>query len=1624
MVILEYLIIMLFLWYMYMSVLALEYDAEFEYSISPDLVFFDFIPPVSGFLSITCHSVADVSITIKFLHNSEPLFQGNNSLTVHSSYFHPDSIYIITIINTENYKLLLTNPHSIYISDSKLISSLLPNLHQCIYTYCVSSDNDYLELSLTHNITGEMDLIVKFISNRFNTTYPAENTIFGKKTTIQTYSPGMLEVTLVCYQNCSNHLLIDTGNPVNISSEVTLGSASHRLYRYYPEDPSGFLLVFSEFNGHCDLFLSSEGSGQKLSKFIDSQGSKIWEMPGNQDLYEIDLRCVHDTAFMLSLLHNSTFQRTRINPGMPYFGLARSDFFYTVHLQPLQNISVVLTLSSGTAGLYLVSCGGLCKDYSYRPSDNALISRLTNTVADLFAINRDQASEYLIGVMVKTDTVYHLSAIVDNGLRVLKAGIPQHGAIQLDRDASYRYVARAGDILHSFRVLNIAGETLLCVGAGMGLENTIEKSTENGEIDVFYSEIQGGTAIFKIVVRSWGPARYLLMGNSIDKEGKGAVMLNPGQLQTDLMKKGCIEQKYFSLPAVLDKDTLAKIQIIPTHGEFTIDYAKSNNIYNTSIEWISQGSYNFQISLPALRYHSDSTYFLRITAINSSEIQNPSYKIICEYSNYTTLLPKFISIAGGLSPKSYNVYEVIITTNYESIFVSLDAVKGNPEIYASFHTSLPMSTDFDYHFAYKEDLNLTWKKYGKYCPEIPSSINGFYNTFNSCALYISIYSNDEADYNIFLFTEGVNITSLSKGVVRNIFLNKGTKYISTAVSTTFDLDVDMYSYLGNIQFYAKIYKFQDSFDIFNLQWPSAAFNDYHTLLQEQNLETVTILCLDMIKRTKDYLALILIALDCLSLRCSMYIIGDSLLYKTIIEGSTYTGSIPADKNAQYNYYHLSPSEDIAISLTSLRGDGDIYVFKGTEAYPTPSFYQWSSATGKNDSVLIRKNDTFFQNSSIEGDYLITIHAFSDCVYELLIVTGDYRLNALAPGIPSNAVLEPNAFLYFSYENKVRSDIRVTVTPIYGQVLLYARSQNRTESIYSKLPSPLHYSWSSHSQSNRHSLLIASNTTDYCVSCNMLIGVLSEVASNITISATNQYSYQGLSNGIPHRGELSTSSWDFYQFLVNETSDLHVSLTSFGGNSDMFIDTSPSLTFHSAKWRSIAKTGADYIKVLSTDTRFATGYFYIGVYAMLGCTYSITAHLQNSLITLVNGWPQTYGTSSNNLLFFQYYIESRLPQNISCSLRTLESRRYPSVYLLLAQGVVYPSPENFTYAYGAKEFSEAYDTLFISVEIPKHTQVYVGVQGGAEPVEFELLCRDSLAVGALRLGREVLDRIEFPVRSRVYEVSLQKKGELWVYVVPCHGTQMLEISSNWTLVNMDIPDITVVKLMDGKLVGNINNAEGVYFITVSSVGNGDKIQGTCYEIVAYFSDFRVYQHAIPGDGGNINVERSADIVKISWKPVVYENFTEISKEVKYYVYLSESAEFESLCALQLAEIENKTKSVGVVNGNSIEFPIDKKMRIAYVIGVLPQSVNIFRYAIYDSIEIPLTVDTQYLEISIIVLILLVLILLLILYCLRKRIAHASNKIEIEMTTNREPSTITIEKKSFERYDGYVETEYLS
>lgn len=407
----------------------------------------------------------------------------------------------------------------------------------------------------------------------------------------------------------------------------------------------------------------------------------------------------------------------------------------------------------------------------------------------------------------------------------------------------------------------------------------------------------------------------------------------------------------------------------------------------------------------------------------------------------------------------------------------------------------------------------------------------------------------------------------------------------------------------------------------------------------------------------------------------------SFMLSATLEDSTtlLTTNFPARgavESRRYEYYKYSIfrcENDVVFAVTCFGGDVDIYVSMSPVNHPTRLNYTWMSGFSGDDSITIDQADLQYHckstwDNSLPCEFYLGLYGWKNSSYSLLAMIDHGFENAiqLLDQQPQEMIVSEGRYIFFKYMIPQLKSITDVVSSIhftlnchgYGDADLYLSFASHGE------PSKHNFDYKSTNWADTlDEIEISPNSPGFCSDCLVYIAVYGfSLKTSFSITASSRGLIM-LEDGISIGGHGSKDHFSYYCLYSNDIAGhLHVSLTSVVGDSDLFMNSYPSISesdpnfhlpsFSHAMWRSTL-TGDDALSVSYRDPNYCYDcYFIIGVFSYSNTTYTLlVTSSEATVVRLKLNIPQFFALSPNKIQYFSFEIGNSL-DDLSLSLSSL------------------------------------------------------------------------------------------------------------------------------------------------------------------------------------------------------------------------------------------------------------------------------------------------------------------------------------------------------------------------------------
>lgn len=1395
--------------------------------------------------------------------------------------------------------------------------------------------------------------------------------------------------------------------PVKVqASKTIIGTIELFESKFYyielNEHSSMLDISLTVFRGDADIFVSfnsqpnikdydfkSDSIGNdhiKLSKkdfegFNFASGKVFITIHGNMD---------SKYSFVARTNLIATVELTEGVPQESFVSKNNIQYFYYKVSATSQNLFFYLTTYSGDTELYIRLCSNRCIINKNDFETNQVYKNNANSALKTIEIKYEgdnsctnQGCNFVIAIFGKVSSYYSIVSVSESGKIHLQQGKSFIMSSPIAGKHLFEYVVTEESVYEvDFVVSPIYGDPDICTNLGLDVQESCEKKSEKTGIEVDQVIYQKGkdfdslTGIYFIIIQCPAGCYYSIVPREQIPGKNTTIHLIPGHPQKDKLEN--IEGRdfriyYFDVTLQEDIKILlaghtGKFEILVSSDQGSMDWNNERFYYDWKAVSSQANANILTISKLDHKFKSNSTYLVLVQATAFATDDTATFTLQFIQGNQILMLTSDISLSGTIQGQEYSYYSFPIQHSNIDLKISLTVISGNPDLFISFDpTNIRPSkekNDMRSTNLGSETLTLLWDEaISQYCPILSQEYQ--HGDVHSCYLYISVYSDYNSSYSLRVSPQSNLPQYLVRQETIHSTLNKGEyDFFYTYVDVTEEILIVLQNIIGESELLIKIEdKTMVSEDFSEWKRP----NEDSTQIKMKNFLSEEILLKpEDLKKSCIKTCLILIGSLCQTHSCSFLLENSDSDVVKLVESQAKYGIV--GREFKYYSYMCDKTDEVLIfTVTPMEScNPSMFISKGELARPTSSVFNWKSKSISGDSILIYPSDKNFTSGTMIGAYIIGITSEDEiCNYTLIVTNHDLPVIILSPGIPQKGTIMPYEMKHYAVYNTIGQQVDITLTPITGNPFLFVSVHLDQETeFYSNLPTVDYSIWSTRYSNNKFSLQIKESDPNYCRNCYYIIGVLSEVDSSYMISATNEINIKVLQNGVPSKADIAPGDLHIYKFSANYHRNLYISVSEYSHVVDFNVSISKDTSGYI--WRTNSGANTKSIVIETSDPNFIVGTYYVVVSCSEPETlYSIVWYDEESYISLVDGWPSMYGMDNKEIkdVRFKFYHDG----SIFCMLESLTTGFYPTVVVYSK----YNQGNSEIANYVEKNYTG--DHLYMNLVIKNGDYLLFEVKNNRNKTagwsEFSLYCTKSFHPGFLNLGRTAIGHLDKNIPALRYELSVQVKDLLSVYIIPCSGSVELKASTNWTIINDEQPLIVSSKLSDGIIFGSLSNVNGKVYLTVSKTSEGISV----YKIIVERKHIR---RLYPGDDGFISWDENKGKTLVKWNKLEFENGNVFNGDTAYRVFYTENenVELKSTCQAEYAASKGQGVWIGTTEEEEILLSLKKKGFINVVATVLKHENVALNNVIYDKTRIESNSQVRSYRKLLVLLSLLVIILL--------------------------------------------------
>jgi hypothetical protein len=421
--------------------------------------------------------------------------------------------------------------------------------------------------------------------------------------------------------------------------------------------------------------------------------------------------------------------------------------------------------------------------------------------------------------------------------------------------------------------------------------------------------------------------------------------------------------------------------------------------------------------------------------------------------------------------------------------------------------------------------------------------------------------------------------------------------------------------------------------------------------------------------------LIRIAISGLSLQSEYSLVLTSSLSASLVSlGMPSVGTVSEDTYEYYRVVSNAGSSDVTnrykltFALTVFSGSVNAYLGCSGSNFPNMSSYVWRIESPDSlvtvESVDLMEHGCTSTDATVGASVFISLFGLQSSSYSVTAsMDTESSMTILAPGVSTGSAVAYKSFKYFLIRpGATYLNIKLILTVEQGDADIYVSETWTNRPRYSDAQNGAS-SYKLSSSALGSDILIVNHRwlTSACSKnhptgqCYVIVGIYgsynSNTATSFTLVSSLEESTLQLANGVPIRGQVGTTNYEYYKYSLSEPNvDITFSLTPFNGDADLFVAMAPVYHPRSTNFTWMAAAyGEDTLTVQSQEFSSscmpnpATGKhcdFFLGVYGFVNASYSLMVSMDTGFqnpITLIDGQPQAGSIQPGRYAYFRYRV---------------------------------------------------------------------------------------------------------------------------------------------------------------------------------------------------------------------------------------------------------------------------------------------------------------------------------------------------------------------------------------------------
>jgi len=1199
--------------------------------------------------------------------------------------------------------------------------------------------------------------------------------------------------------------------------QCSIGRDQYKYYSITAATDGTLVITMTILSGEAELFASDtenlpvkETVGVMHSTAASGTPPQIvFHIQSQQEVY-IGVHGLEDNT-MLTV-------QTRVEPlaGPPVLnslvdGLPQGDIIreHSTHYYQLVTsaghgtLNIIASLSIGSISLFVNRCTQEpfeCNKPEYLPtSDTATWSSIGWTREESLVIDRvdEDKVSYVIAVQANSDSDFTITATLQGSILRLIPGKALRDSVPKGSSSFYKVELPNFNATLTISLTTISGDPDLYVSdyfTHPGPQNYTWANKKAGDdtLTIYSDQVQMKNSFLLLYIGVYG-YRDSIFSILVKYSTLNSALLLSGQPQTDVVAKGEASNYVLKFPASPNADFT--ITVTPSYGDPDLFVTLDGS--DPTFENCQYCSENMHLAETVLIHHTDEAF---VAANCSTEPCKMKIAVFgYDTSEYTLLVKEAQSPSTlqedvpFLTTLPQNVTEFFVFTWQEpDVQLQITTFSGHTQLRVSCGQTFPGIVDLESLDIPNAGEPSTMHIHAsdassQGCPPPPSNlfISVLGKSWSRVSLIASQCNNQGFDC-----LQRLQFGLQQTGTVQHQSFNF---YKIRTTSPDQNIEILSNTIVGQIRLYvARIEgprpRLLPNGTVINYELKSASFADKYITIPRGGTD----LC-SSIEQGCFFLVAVFGQQNSASEVLSEYTLLVTTVTAQVLlqDGVPVRGHASRGKYAFYEFINSIPGADLTLSVTPFSGDPDLFMSLSPHQ-PNRTSFTWTSAWYGAETLTLQAEELDTACLPDPGNkkacsYFLSVYGFSNTTFTVLAALhlGWAHPVSLILGQPQTASLPEKDWVYYqlrlSLDGEDQPTVLISVTSLDGgDQDVYLSFSRQIE------PGPANAAIIADSTQITEVVRLSPGMPDYCLSCNIYIGVFGFRGGNFTIVASA--GIQKLQAGHPQEANVRDRDERFYAFFNDGFNSITFDVTPITGDPDLFIGTEYTLpegempSSHLHTWAAF-RQGRDSITIHPDDNHYCSYCTYlVGIYGYANCTFTIGATLgqEQDTVRLTHNRPQS-GTLPQGGI--KYYFLSL--GNVEEDLRVVLTPLTGSADMYAAEGdrTRHPDPSD------SNSYNYTSEGAFANqLVIPgPHTDLasYVIAVSALQDTDYILVATFVEHPQLLQLGVPVRGEVA-PKGNAYYEFLLDQDADIEISCVAISGDPDVMVSSAG-ISNCEVPE---------------------------------------------------------------------------------------------------------------------------------------------------------------------------------------------------------------------------------------------